>query len=64
MRGRLEQTYVAPVGEKRRVKYRVPGIAYNMLEWDPGTQRWVVSVLESVNGGAFRESVAVISPHQ
>jgi hypothetical protein len=35
-----------------------------MLEWDPGTQRWIVSFLESVNGGAFGETVAAVSPHQ
>lgn len=39
-------------------------VSYNMLEWDPGTQRWIVSFLESVNGGAFRETVAAVSPHQ
>jgi hypothetical protein len=24
-------------------------LSYNMLEWDPGTQRWIVSFLESVD---------------
>jgi calcineurin-like phosphoesterase family protein len=39
-------------------------VSYNMLEWDPGTKRWIVSFLESVNGGAFKETVAAVSPHQ
>lgn len=39
-------------------------VSYNMLEWDPNTQRWVVSFLESVNGGAFRETLAAVSPQQ
>jgi hypothetical protein len=39
-------------------------VSYNMLEWDPKTQRWIVSFLESVNGGAFRETVAAVSPCQ
>lgn len=36
-------------------------MSYNMLEWDSRTQRWTVSFLESVNGGAFRETVAAVS---
>lgn len=39
-------------------------VSYNMLEWDPNTQRWIVSFRESVNGGAFHEIVAAISPQQ
>lgn len=37
-------------------------LSYNMLEWDPGSKRWVASFHESVNGGAFREVVASVSP--
>jgi UDP-2,3-diacylglucosamine pyrophosphatase LpxH len=37
-------------------------LSYNMLEWDPGSQRWIASFFESVNGGAFREVVASVSP--
>lgn len=39
-------------------------VSYNILDWDPSTQRWIVSFLESVNGGAFRETVAAVSPRQ
>lgn len=39
-------------------------LSYNKLEWDPGTQRWIASFMESVNGGAFRETVAAVSPAQ
>lgn len=37
-------------------------VSYNLLEWDPGSQRWVASIFESVNGGAFRERLAAVSP--
>jgi UDP-2,3-diacylglucosamine pyrophosphatase LpxH len=37
-------------------------VSYNMLEWDPQSQRWVASFFESVNGGAFREIVTSLSP--
>jgi hypothetical protein len=37
-------------------------ISYNMLEWEPQSQRWVASFFESVNGGAFREIVVSVSP--
>lgn len=37
-------------------------LSYNMLEWAPDSQRWVASFYESVNGGAFREVVASVSP--
>lgn len=37
-------------------------LSYNMLEWDPASQRWVASFFESVNGGAFREVVTSVSP--
>lgn len=37
-------------------------LSYNMLEWNPRSQRWVASFFESVNGGAFREVVASVSP--
>jgi hypothetical protein len=37
-------------------------VAYNVLDWDPDGQRWVASIFESVNGGAFRERLAVVSP--
>lgn len=37
-------------------------LSYNMLEWAPDSQRWVASFFESVNGGAFREVVASVSP--
>jgi hypothetical protein len=36
-------------------------VSYNMLEWEPQSQRWVTSFFESVNGGAFREIVASVS---
>lgn len=39
-------------------------VSYNMLEWDPGKNRWISSFFESVNGGAFRETVAAVSPEQ
>lgn len=39
-------------------------VSYNLLEWASGTQRWIVSFLESVNGGAFRETVAAVSPQR
>jgi UDP-2,3-diacylglucosamine pyrophosphatase LpxH len=37
-------------------------LSYNLLEWAPDSQRWVASFFESVNGGAFREVVASVSP--
>lgn len=37
-------------------------VSYNMLEWDPGTRRWAASFFESVNGGAFRETLVAASP--
>lgn len=37
-------------------------VSYNLLEWDPVGQRWVAAFFESVNGGAFREIVASVSP--
>lgn len=37
-------------------------VSYNMLEWEPKSQRWIASFFESINGGAFRETVASISP--
>ncbi len=37
-------------------------LSYNLLEWAPESQRWVASFYESVNGGAFREVVASVSP--
>lgn len=39
-------------------------VSYNMLEWEPQAQRWVVSFFESINGGAFREIVASVSPQR
>lgn len=39
-------------------------VSYNMLEWEPGSQRWIASFFESINGGAFRETVAAVSPPQ
>lgn len=39
-------------------------VSYNMIEWDPSTQRWIASSLASTNGGAFRETDLVVSPHQ
>lgn len=39
-------------------------VSYNMLEWEPGSQRWIASFFESINGGAFRETVAAVSPLQ
>ncbi|MGH7960293.1 MAG: metallophosphoesterase family protein [Candidatus Binatia bacterium] len=39
-------------------------VSYNMLEWDPNMQRWIASFFESVNGGAFHETVAAVSPRQ
>ena len=39
-------------------------VSYNTLDWDPATQRWIVSFRESVNGGAFRETVAAVSPNK
>jgi calcineurin-like phosphoesterase family protein len=38
-------------------------VSYNMLEWDPSSQRWIAVFYESVNGGAFRETVAAVSGH-
>jgi len=37
-------------------------VSYNILEWEPKSQRWVASFLESINGGAFRETIAAVSP--
>ncbi len=37
-------------------------LSYNLLEWAPDSQRWIASFYESVNGGAFREIVASVSP--
>lgn len=37
-------------------------VSYNMLEWEPNSQRWIASFFESINGGAFRETVAAVSP--
>lgn len=37
-------------------------LSYNLLEWAPESQRWIASFYESVNGGAFREVVASVSP--
>lgn len=37
-------------------------VSYNLLEWDPVSQRWVAAFFESVNGGAFREIIASVSP--
>jgi DNA repair exonuclease SbcCD nuclease subunit len=37
-------------------------VSYNLLEWIPASQRWVASIFESTNGGAFRERLAAISP--
>jgi len=37
-------------------------VSYNMLEWEPSSQRWIASFFESINGGAFRETVAAVSP--
>jgi UDP-2,3-diacylglucosamine pyrophosphatase LpxH len=37
-------------------------VSYNLLDWDPAAQRWVASIFESVNGGAFRERLAAVSP--
>jgi hypothetical protein len=39
-------------------------VSYDMLEWDPKTQRWIASFLESTNGGAFHETVAAVSLRQ
>lgn len=36
-------------------------VSYNLLEWDARTQRWIASVFQSVNGGAFQETVAAVS---
>jgi len=33
-----------------------------MLEWDPLGQRWVAAFYKSINGGAFREIIASVSP--
>lgn len=37
-------------------------VSYNVLDWEPSLQRWVASIYESVNGGAFRERLATVSP--
>lgn len=37
-------------------------VSYNLLEWEPVAQRWIASFYESINGGAFRETVAAVSP--
>lgn len=37
-------------------------VSYNILEWEPNSQRWIASFFESINGGAFRETVAAVSP--
>lgn len=37
-------------------------VSYNLLEWDPGKQKWVASFHESTNGGAFRELAVSVSP--
>ena len=37
-------------------------VSYNMLEWAPDSQRWIASFFESTNGGAFRETIAAVSP--
>lgn len=37
-------------------------VSYNVLDWEPSIQRWVASIFESVNGGAFRERLAAVSP--
>lgn len=37
-------------------------LSYNLLEWSPERKRWIASFYESVNGGAFREVVASVSP--
>jgi hypothetical protein len=39
-------------------------VSYNLLEWEPKSQRWIASFFESINGGAFRETVAAVSPQQ
>lgn len=37
-------------------------VSYNLLEWEPRSKRWIASFFESINGGAFRETVAAVSP--
>jgi hypothetical protein len=37
-------------------------VSYNLLEWEPKSQRWIASFFESINGGAFREIVVAVSP--
>lgn len=39
-------------------------VSYNLLEWEPQSQRWIASFFESINGGAFREIVASVSPER
>jgi hypothetical protein len=37
-------------------------VSYNVVDWEPPVRRWVASIFESVNGGAFRERLAAVSP--
>ena len=37
-------------------------VSYNLIEWNSERQRWIASFFESVNGGAFKETVTSVSP--
>ena len=39
-------------------------VSYNILRWDIQSQRWIASFYQSVNGGAFREMLASVSPER
>jgi 3',5'-cyclic AMP phosphodiesterase CpdA len=39
-------------------------VSYNVVDWGSAARCWTVSYRQSVNGGAFRETVAAVSPCQ
>jgi 3',5'-cyclic AMP phosphodiesterase CpdA len=59
---RQERMHLTAIGCGSSLGAKGSPLSYNLLEWAPESQRWVASFYESVNGGAFREVVASVSP--
>lgn len=57
-----ERTSLTAIGCGSSLGAEGSPVSYNLLEWDPRGQRWVAAFFESVNGGAFREIIASVSP--
>jgi len=57
-----ERTSLTAIGCGSSLGAEGTPVSYNLLEWDPKSQRWVAAFFESVNGGAFREVLASVSP--